>query len=38
MNYKIEDNKIIIEKNEDFNPEHILECGQVFRFGKIDNK
>lgn len=35
--YKIEDNKIIIENLEEFNITHILECGQVFRYKKIDD-
>ena len=34
MIYKIQDNKIIVTDKSQFNPEHILECGQVFRFGK----
>ena len=37
MIYKIEDNKIIILDKTQFNPKHILECGQVFRFGKDEN-
>ena len=37
MIYKIENNKIIITDKTQFNPEHILECGQVFRFGKDEN-
>lgn len=32
MRYTIEKNKIEIVGKEDFNPEHILECGQVFSF------
>lgn len=36
MEYKINNNIITINKCEDFKIEDILECGQVFRFGKID--
>ena len=36
MKYKV-DKDIIIYSLEDFNPEHILECGQVFSYEKIDN-
>ena len=38
MEYKIQDNKIIITNEDHFNIEHILECGQVFRFGIDENK
>ena len=39
MNYEKGKNYIKIYDKEDFNPEHILECGQVFCFEKInDNK
>lgn len=34
MNYKISKNKIIIFGKEDFNPQHILECGQIFCYYK----
>lgn len=34
MRYTIEKNKIEIVGKGDFNPEHILECGQVFSFKK----
>ena len=37
MEYKIEKDKIVIIGKEDFNPEHILECGQVFSFFKNEN-
>lgn len=37
MIYKLENNKIIVTDKSQFNPEHILECGQVFRFGKDKN-
>jgi len=32
--YKIEqkDNKVIVEKVEDFNPVHVFDCGQCFRW------
>jgi N-glycosylase/DNA lyase len=36
MKYQIEENKIIIFGKEDFNPKHILECGQVFSFNEED--
>lgn len=36
MKYKVEKD-IIIYSTEDFNPEHILECGQVFSYEKIDD-
>lgn len=34
MIYKLEDNVIKVLDKTQFNPEHILECGQVFRYGK----
>lgn len=34
--YKLEENKIIINNIKDFNIVHILECGQVFRYNKLD--
>lgn len=34
MKYVKEKNKIVVFDKEDFNPEHILECGQVFCFDK----
>ena len=37
MKYTIEKNKITVYDTEDFNIEHILECGQVFRYKKLDN-
>ena len=37
MKYSKEKDKIIIYDKEDFNPQHILECGQVFCFDKIDD-
>ncbi len=33
MIYKLEKDKIIVTDKSQFNPKHILECGQVFRFG-----
>lgn len=35
MKYSISGNKIIVSQPDDFNPQHILDCGQVFRFSKI---
>ncbi len=32
MKYKITKDAIIIDSAEDFNPKHICECGQMFRF------
>ena len=37
MIYKLENNIIKVFDKTQFNPEHILECGQVFRFGKDEN-
>lgn len=37
MNYKLEKDRIVVFGKEDFNPEHILECGQVFSYFKNDN-
>lgn len=37
MIYKIENNIIIVSDKTQFNPKHILECGQVFRFGINEN-
>ncbi len=34
MKYNIEENEIRIYSKDEFNPEHILECGQVFCFKK----
>ncbi len=36
MIYEIKNDKIFVTDKSQFNPEHILECGQVFRFGKDD--
>ncbi len=36
MDYKIEKNKIIILSKNDFCPEHILECGQIFSYIKTN--
>ena len=33
MIYEIKDNKILVYDKTQFNPQHILECGQVFRYG-----
>lgn len=35
MNYIVQKDKIIIYNLEDFNAEHILECGQIFTYEKI---
>ena len=37
MDYKIEDNKIIVTDIENFNPKQICECGQMFRFFVDEN-
>ena len=34
--YELHKNKIVIKNLTDFNIKHILECGQVFRFEKLD--
>lgn len=38
MKYLVEDNKIIIFSKNEFNPQHILECGQIFSYKKINDK
>ncbi len=37
MKYELKPNKILIYGKEDFNPQHILECGQIFAYDKTDN-
>lgn len=37
MIYKIENSIIKVFDKTQFNPKHILECGQIFRFGKDEN-
>lgn len=37
MKYKIENDKIIFKKNEDFDAKSILSCGQMFRFFETEN-
>ena len=37
MFYEIENKIIKVYDKTQFNPEHILECGQVFRYGKNEN-
>lgn len=37
MIYEIKNNEILVYDKSQFNPEHILECGQVFRYGKDEN-
>ena len=34
MDYKITENGILIENARDFEPEHVFECGQCFRWNK----
>lgn len=36
--FKIEGNKIVINNKNDFNPMHILECGQVFSYKKQNDR
>ena len=36
MNYIVQNDKIIINNTDDFNIEHILECGQIFTYKKLD--
>jgi N-glycosylase/DNA lyase len=38
MEYIVNGNNILINRLRDFDIEHILECGQCFRFYKSDNK
>lgn len=38
MNYKKLKDSILIYDKENFNPQHILECGQVFSYKKLENK
>ena len=37
MDYKIINNKILIEDTSEFNPKHIFDCGQVFRYLNCDS-
>ena len=37
MIYKVENNIIKVFDKTQFNPKHILECGQIFRFGRDEN-
>ena len=37
MKYEIANDKITIFEKEDFNATHILECGQIFRYKKLEN-
>lgn len=37
MKYEVKDNKIVLDKHEDFEISQILECGQIFRFKKLEN-
>ncbi len=36
VEFSIQNNQIIIPNHADFNAEHIIECGQVFRYQKTD--
>lgn len=36
LKYEMQEDKIIIYGKSEFNPKHILECGQFFRYFKID--
>lgn len=38
MKYQVEGNIIKIFSKEQFNPQHILDCGQIFCYDKIDDK
>ena len=37
MKYQTENQKIIVFDKNEFNPKHILECGQIFRYKNIKN-
>lgn len=37
MNYTLQKDKIIIFDKEEFKPKHIIECGQIFCYKKIDD-
>lgn len=37
MKYIVKQDKIIVYSKEEFCPEHILECGQIFSYEKINN-
>lgn len=37
MIYKVKTDKLIINNTQDFNPKHICECGQMFRFFVDEN-
>lgn len=37
MKYEILENEIVIYDKQDFNCKHILECGQIFTYEKIEN-
>ena len=36
MKYEMKSNKIIVHGLEDFKISQILECGQIFRYKKLD--
>lgn len=37
MKYEIFENEIVIYDKQDFNSKHILECGQIFTYEKLEN-
>ncbi len=37
MNYQLSKDKIYVFDKSEFNPKHILECGQIFRYKNIKN-
>lgn len=37
MEYKVLKDRIQVFSKEDFNPQHILECGQIFAYSKCDD-
>lgn len=38
MKYKLLKDRILIEDMTEFNPKHIFECGQIFRYKKLENE
>lgn len=37
MKYQVQKDKIVIFDTKEFNPKHILECGQIFRYKKLND-
>ena len=37
MKYEVLKDRIQVFSKEDFNPQHILECGQIFAYTKCDD-